>query len=98
MALTISWSKKAVTRLGEIAVFLEIEFGHRMASDFVLKVYKSLSVVSVFPEIGSMEYPALNIRGLVIFPQITLFYQVLPDKLVLLNFYDNRQNPKSVRY
>jgi len=47
----------------------------------------------VFPEMGTMEHAALNIRAFVIVRQITLFYQVRENEIVLLNFYDNRQDP-----
>jgi len=41
-----------------------------------------------------MEHPEREIRGFVIVKQLTLFYKIKQDKIILLNFYDNRQNPK----
>jgi plasmid stabilization system protein ParE len=98
MALKISWSKKALLRFNEITSYLESEFGRNTASGFVNKVYESIFIISIFPEIGSIEKEELNIRGLIIFQQVTLFYQVRTERIILLNFYDNRQNPKRLKF
>ena len=55
-------------------------------------------MISEFPEIGSLENTDLNIRGFVIVKQITIFYQVRNEMIIILNFYDNRQRPKSKRF
>ena len=39
-----------------------------------------------------------EIRGFVIVKQITLFYQVRNNTIILLNFYDNRQKPKKSKF
>jgi plasmid stabilization system protein ParE len=98
MALKIFWSKKAIIRFDKILAYLENEFGEIATSVFVIKVYDMLSFISLFPEIGSMENAKFNIRGLVITKQITLFYQIREKQIILLNFYDNRQNPKVYRF
>ncbi|NOU19785.1 MAG: hypothetical protein HOO91_19690 [Bacteroidales bacterium] len=62
------------------------------------KVYDFLDILIEFPEIGSLEHAERNIRGFVIVKQITLFYKIKDDKIILLNFFDNRQHPKRKRY
>jgi plasmid stabilization system protein ParE len=98
MALRISWSKKAGIRFDEIVQYLESGYGFRVANDFVTNIYHTLDILSILPELGSIENKYLNIRGLVVVQQITLFYQVRQDRIILLNFYDNRQKPKDSRY
>jgi plasmid stabilization system protein ParE len=61
-------------------------------------LYDFLDVLAEFPEIGTSEKKDLNIRGFVIVAQLTVFYQIREDKIIILNFYDNRQNPKQKRY
>jgi hypothetical protein len=51
-----------------------------------------------FPEIGSLENKEYGIRGFVIVKQITIFYQIRDNTIILLNFYDNRQQPKKERF
>jgi plasmid stabilization system protein ParE len=98
MALEIYWSKRAAKRFDSILDYLEDEWGRNSVSLFVKKVYDFLDILSTYPEIGTIENKELNIRGFVIVRQLTIFYQIREDKIVLLNFYDNRQRPKSKRY
>ena len=98
MALKIQWSKKASKRFDEIINYLEKEFGDEVSSKFIQKVYEFLDLLEKFPELGSLEYKALNIRGFVIVKQTTIFYQVKNDEIIVLNFFDNRQNPKNRKY
>jgi hypothetical protein len=51
-----------------------------------------------FPEIGTLENVERNIRGFVIVRQITIFYKVSGNKIILLDFFDNRQEPKKRKY
>lgn len=98
MDLEIFWSKKADKKFDSIIEYLIEEFGEITASKFVKKVHNFLFLLSKFPEIGTLQYKELGIRGFVIVKQITLFYQVRDDKIILLNFYDNRQRPKGIKF
>ncbi len=98
MALKIFWTTSAVKRFDSIIEYINIEWGEHSESIFVKKVYDFLDILYEFPEIGSIENKKLNIRGFMIVKQITLFYQIRKDKIVLLNFYDNRQKPKRKKY
>jgi len=98
MALNIFWSKHADKSFDSIIAWLQSNWGEHSVSLFVKKVYEFLEIISEFPEIGSLENTDLNIRGFVIVKQITIFYQVRNEKIIILNFYDNRQRPKSKRF
>jgi plasmid stabilization system protein ParE len=77
---------------------LTVEWGKRVTSAFVKKVYDFLDVLIEFPEIGSLENSEINIRGFVIVRQITIFYKISGDRIILLNFFDNRQGKKGKKY
>jgi plasmid stabilization system protein ParE len=98
MALGIYWSKKAGVSFEEITNYLEANFGEKMAKNFVRDIYFMLDILSIFPELGRVEYQKSTIRGLVVAKQVTLFYQIRTDRIILLNFYDNRQNPLKNHY
>jgi plasmid stabilization system protein ParE len=98
MALEIYWSKQADQKFDCILDYFESEWGEPSTKKFVKKVYDFLDTLKELPEIGTLENNGLNIRGFVIFKQITLFYQVRTNKIILLNFYDNRQKPKKRKY
>jgi plasmid stabilization system protein ParE len=98
MALDIFWSKRADKRFDSIIGYVEDRWGQHIASLFVRKTYDFLDLLSEFPEIGTVENKDLNIRGFVIVKQLTIFYQIRDSKIIILNFYDNRQKPKNKKY
>ena len=98
MALEIFWSKRADNKFDKILEYLNSEWGERVTSAFVKKVYDFLDILVEFPEIGTLENTKRNIRGFVIVKQITIFYKLSGDNIILLNFFDNRQNPKRKKF
>ena len=94
MALTIVWSKRASHKFDQIISYLIVEWGEKSAKDFFLKVFDFLETLSEFPEIGTIENNEKDIRGFTIVKQVTIFYRVKNDKILILLFFDNRQNPK----
>ncbi len=98
MALDIYWSKRADKKFDKIIGYLDEEWGEAVTKAFVKKVYDFIDILIEFPEIGSIEHAERNIRGFVIVKQLTLFYKIQDDKIILLNFFDNRQNPKRKKY
>jgi plasmid stabilization system protein ParE len=98
MALEIFWSKRADNKFDRILDHISSEWGERVTSAFVKKVYDFLDILVEFPEIGTLENVEKDIRGFVIVKQITIFYKVSGNKIILLNFFDNRQGHKKRKY
>lgn len=98
MALTIYWSKRADSKFDSIIEFIHDEWGEAVTKAFVKKVYDFLDILEEFPEIGTLENKERNIRGFVIVRQLTLFYKIQDNKIILLNFFDNRMNPNRKKY
>lgn len=95
MAMTIYWSIRADKKFDALIDYIRNEWGENVARAFVKKVYDFLDILIEFPEIGSIENQERNIRGFVIVKQLTLFYKVKEKKIIILNFFENRKNPKS---
>ena len=98
MALEIYWSQRADDKFDRILRYLDKAWGARVTSAFVKKVYDFLDILIEFPEIGTIENSDRGIRGFVVVRQITIFYKVTGDKIILLNFFDNRQGPNKKKY
>ncbi len=98
MALKISWTKRADKKFDQIQRYLIEEWGENVAKAFTKKVYDILDTLSDFPEIGSLENKGKGIRGFTIVKQVNLFYRIKVDKIILLTFFDNRQNPKREKF
>jgi len=83
MALEIYWSKPAAKRFDSILAYLENECGKHSVTLFVKKVYDFIDILAEFPEIGTIENKVFNIRGFVIVKQLTLFYQIRDNKIII---------------
>ncbi len=94
MALKIIWSKRADKKFDNIIDYLNESFGESVTKSFVRKVYDFLDILSEFPELGSIENKERGIRGFTIVKNINVFYRIENKTIYLLDFFDNRQNPK----
>lgn len=94
MALEIRWTTKADTKLDQLIVYLETEWGESVVKAFMKKLYDFLEILSEFPEIGSMQYEEKRIRGFALTKQVTIFYKVDANQIFLLDIFDNRSDPK----
>jgi plasmid stabilization system protein ParE len=98
MALEIFWSKRAEKNFDNILEFLLEQWGEKVASAFVKKVYNFLEILAEFPEIGTVENKEKSIRGFTIVKQVHLFYRIKGDQIILLSFFDSRRHPEKKRF
>ena len=98
MALEILWTKQADRKFDKIIEYLLHEWNQKVTASFVKKVYDTLDTLAEFPEIGTIEYREKGIRGFTKAKQINVFYKVNDNKLIILNFFDNRQSPEKKRF
>ncbi len=94
MALEIKWSKRADKSFDKIIEYLEDNWSENVVKAFVQKLYDFLELLSEFPEIGAMQYPEKSIRGFTLTKQVNVFYKIKADTIIILDFFDNRQDPK----
>lgn len=98
MALKVRWTKRASASFSKIVEYLEISFGERTAQSFVKRTFSIIENLSEFPAMGTIEVIEKKIRGFVITELNTLFYRYSETEIILLNFFDARQNPKKKQY
>lgn len=94
MALGIYWTRRADAKFEKIIQYLLENWGEKATADFVKKAYAVFDILTVYPEAGPLQHIEGNIRGFVIVKQVTLFYKVQGNTLMLLNFFGNYKNPK----
>ena len=98
MALEIVWSKKADRTFDGILEYLSSEWGENSTKVFVKKVYAFFDILVEFPKIGTVENREREIRGFPITRQVIIFYKVNEKTIILLDFFDTRQNPLKKKY
>ena len=98
MALEIEWSKRADKSFDLIIDFLQAEWGDQVVKAFVKKTYDFLEILAEFPEIGSIQVQERGIRGFTLIKQVIVFYKIQGKSIILIDFFDTRQNPKKKKY
>jgi len=94
MAIKLRWSKRAKKNYNAILLYLELHFGEQTKEVFLRKSFAIIEILQEFPEIGTVEIRKKNIRGFLVTSHTKLFYRYNDNEIVLLNFFDTRQDPK----
>lgn len=98
MARIIIWHRQAEYELDQIVEYLSREWGEKVTQDYLLRVTKITNLVAESPEIGMASRVSDNIRSFLITKHATMFYAVGDDNIVILNIFDNRQDPKKKKF
>jgi len=98
MVKTIVWNRRASDNFNSVIKYLQKEWGDKVTRNFVIRTYEIIELLAANPEMGSIEHAEKQIRGIVITKHNTLFYRVEEEKLILLNFFDNRRHPQKKSY
>lgn len=91
--MKIYWSKKSESRFLEIIDYLTGEFGQTVGKQFKSRTLDFLEILSKFPQIGTLEVPSKQIYGFQLSKQTRLYYRIKNNNILLLTFFDSRQNP-----
>jgi plasmid stabilization system protein ParE len=93
MAKTIVWNRRASNSFDSVIEYLQQKWGDRVTKNFVARTFQIIDFLAEHPEMGSIENYEKQIRGFVITKHNTLFYRIEERRIILLNFFDNRQHP-----
>ncbi len=94
MAYQIIVKKCFTNKVQEVLVYLEKEWSHKVAANFLLKIDRRIELLTKQPFVGKSSSKIKNVRGLLITRHNKLYYIVKDDKVIILNMYDTRMNPK----
>jgi plasmid stabilization system protein ParE len=92
MSLEVRWTEEAEFTFDHIVSFIKDNWGTKSSEKFIDKTTKLLSSISVHPFL----FPESDIEGVrkaVITKQTSVFYEIYTDRIMLVFFWDNRQDP-----
>ena len=92
--MKIFLTKRADKNYQSIKEHISNKWGEKVAQAFEQKVIDFLGLLKNFPELGSDEVPEKHILGFQLTKQTKVFYRIKTDKLIILSFFDVRQDPK----
>jgi hypothetical protein len=91
--MEIIWTKQAEFSYNSNIEYLENFWTEKEIVNFELEVFRTLEIIENNINIGKEE-KELNCKSIIILKQITLFYDIIENYIVLLNFWNNKQDTK----
>lgn len=92
MKLEIIFTPNARDTLLSTVSFIRQKWGDKSAEKFIEKAYKVLETISSLPYMFK-SYQGNDVRKGLITKQTSVIYRVLHDRIEILFFWDNRQDP-----
>lgn len=92
--MRISFTKRAQNNYNSIKIYLSKEWGEKPAKAFEQKTIDFIDLLKEFTEMGSVEFPEKQIRGFQLTKQTRVLYRIKNQKIIILAFFDVRQNSK----
>lgn len=92
MSLEILWSDEANEIFDNIVLFIENKWSIRDAENFVIHTNKVLKLIAEQPYMYKASINS-NIRKALITKQTSVFYEIHNEFIMILFFWDNRQEP-----
>jgi Txe/YoeB family toxin of Txe-Axe toxin-antitoxin module len=92
MAYEIIFKKRFTNKLLKVLIYLEKEWSHKVATNF------RISQLSRQPFTGIASEKIEVIRSVFITRHNRVYYKVKGEKVIILNMYDTRMNPKKKKY
>ena len=97
MNYKIHWTANAYSDFSQTVLFIKERWGRETATDFINRVDTVINVISIFPQLGKIIHPPKQIRALIFSKQTTLVYRIKSDSIIILNLFDNRQDPDKLK-
>jgi len=98
--MKVLWTPTARTTYLEIIEYFEENWSNREILRFNSKVEKTIKQIEKNPRLFVASKHDENIRRGFVVKQISLIYRIVPEKnqIHLIAFWDNRRNPKNLKY
>src|SRR5438477_12321402 len=93
MAYEIIWTKYASNDLEKIINFLSDNWSYKIAREFIIECDIKIELISVTPFLGTISKKDSSVRRILVTKHNYLYYELIEDQIVLLNFFDTRQDP-----
>ena len=90
--MKVKWTYTAKKSLNQVYEFLIDVWGNHVADHFLQLVDARISSLAKRPEIEK-KHLNRDFRSILIHKHIRLFYHIGNSEIVLLTFWDNRQDP-----
>lgn len=98
MAYQVIYKKKFNNKLVKLLKYLEKNWGQKVSSDFLTKLERRIDTMRHAPLIGKASSKNPAIRAILITKHNRLYYKFSNNRIIIINMYDTRANPKNNPY
>jgi addiction module RelE/StbE family toxin len=95
--LKIRWTEEATNNLESIIIYLETNWTSKELKKFFQRLEKQILLLSFFPEAYPLSSKQKKIHRCVLTKNLTIYYTVKDEYLVLLSLFDTRQHPSKLK-
>ena len=92
MTRSIQWVNEAHETFNHTVLLIEDKWGTKQAGIFIKRVKKVLEMIAVNPYMYKGSF-TVDVRQAFISKQTSMYYQVEDHVIIVLYFWDNRQDP-----
>jgi len=92
MAKEVIWSNEAIKSFDDVISYLKENWTAKEIDNFILQTDAAIDLISEFPFIFK-KYNKHNIRTALITKHNLVVYKVYSSHIIVLNFWDTRQDP-----
>ena len=94
----IIWSENAFKGLAEIIAYIENKFSENDVKKFVNLFDEHIEIIKISPKIFPLSHKSKSIRKATVAKLTSIFYSIDGDNIYLLSIFDNRKNPKNLKF
>lgn len=98
MVYEIVLRKRFQKKYLKLLEYLETEFGFKVASDFQSIIFNRFYSLQSQPYLGKPSVTIAGMRSIVPSKHNRIYYKIAAKKIIIVNMYDTRMNPKRNRY
>ena len=98
MPKEIIWSRMAEIDLTNVTEYLIHKWSPKIANNFLDLVEEYSTQISYDPQSYPMINKKLKVRKCVVTKHNSLYYQELDNRIEIIRLFDNRQDPKKLKF
>lgn len=91
-------TKTALKKFHKIVDYILEEWGESAAIQFEKRTETILDLLAIAPHMGPSVNSEKKIRAFQLTSQTRVYYRIKTDRILILTFFDVRQNPNRIKY
>ena len=96
--MKVIWSSNAEESIKKVKLYLIDNWSQKVADNFINEVGEKIEILKKFPEIGRSSAKDETVRKIKITKHLLLYYRLKKNRLEILDFFDQRQDPDKANY